>query len=44
MALVSYIVSSLIFLGLHGNVWQAWIVPVAVALVATSLEAFSKFG
>jgi phytol kinase len=44
MALVSYIVSSLIFLGLQGNVWQTWIVPVAIALVATSLEAFSKFG
>lgn len=44
MALVSYIVSSLIFLGVQGNVWQTWVVPVAVALVATGLEAFSKFG
>ena len=44
MALVSYIVSSLIFLGVQGNVWQTWAVSVAVALVATSLEAFSKFG
>lgn len=44
MALVSYIVSSLIFLGVQGNVWQTWVVSVAVALVATSLEAFSKFG
>ena len=44
MALVSYIVSSLIFLGVQGNVWQTWVVSVAVALVATSLEAFSKLG
>ena len=44
MALVSYVVSSLIFLGVQGNVWQTWAVSVAVALVATSLEAFSKFG
>ncbi len=44
MALVSYIVSSLIFLGVQGNIWQTWVVSLAVALVATSLEAFSKFG
>ena len=44
MALVSYVVSSLIFLGVYGNVWQTWVVSVAVALLATGLEAFSKFG
>jgi phytol kinase len=44
MAIVSYIVSSLIFLGVQGNVWQTWVVAIAVALVASSLEAFSKFG
>ena len=44
MAIVSYIVSSLIFLGVQGNVWQTWEVAIAVALVASSLEAFSKFG
>jgi len=44
MALVSYLVSSLILLGVQGNVWQTWVVPVAVALVATGLEAFSKWG
>ncbi len=44
MALVSYVVSSLIFLGVYGNDWQTWVVPVAVALIATALEAFSKFG
>ena len=44
MALVSYVVSSLIFLGVYGNVWQTWVVSVAVSLLATGLEAFSKFG
>ena len=44
MALVSYMVSSLILIGVQGNVWQTWVVPVAIALVATSLEAFSKLG
>jgi len=44
LALVSYIVSSLIFLGVQGNVWQTWVISLAVAIVATSLEAFSKFG
>jgi phytol kinase len=44
MASVSCIVSSLIFLGVQGNVWQTWVFPVAIALVATGLEAFSMFG
>lgn len=44
MALVSYVVSSSIFLGVQGNIWQTWAVSVAVALVATGLEAFSTFG
>jgi phytol kinase len=44
MAAVSYVVSSLIFLGVQGNIWQTWLISLAVALVATSLEAFSKFG
>lgn len=44
MAGVSYIVSSLIFLGVQGNVWQTWVVAIAIALVATGLEAFSKYG
>lgn len=44
MFLVSYVVSSLIFLLVYGNVWQVWVVPIPVALVATGLEAFSKFG
>ncbi|MEW5856948.1 MAG: diacylglycerol/polyprenol kinase family protein [Cyanobacteriota bacterium] len=44
MALTSYIVSSLILLSVQGNVWQTWLVPVAIAIVATGLEAFSKLG
>lgn len=44
MALVSYVVTSLILLGIQGNIWQTWLVPVAIAFVATGLEAFSKLG
>lgn len=44
MALISYVVSSLIFLGVYGNMWQTWVLPIAIALVATGLEAFSKLG
>ena len=44
MALVSFIVSSLIFLSVHGNNWQTWIVSLTVALLATALEAFSVYG
>ncbi|MBE9125318.1 phosphatidate cytidylyltransferase [Coleofasciculus sp. LEGE 07092] len=44
MALISYAVSSLVLLSVQGNVWQAWLVPVAIGFVATALEAFSKFG
>lgn len=44
MAVVSYTVSSLILLTVEGNVWQTWVISLGVALVATGLEAFSKFG
>nr|WP_199298042.1 diacylglycerol/polyprenol kinase family protein [Trichocoleus sp. FACHB-40] len=44
MFLVSYAVSSLILLGVHGNIWQSWAVPLAVAIAATALEAFSWYG
>lgn len=44
MAIASYVVSSLILLGVQGNIGQTWTVPIAVALVATLLEAFSKYG
>lgn len=44
MAAVTYLVSSLIFLTVQGNIWQTWVVSLVVALVATVLEAFSKLG
>jgi phytol kinase len=44
MALTSYAVSCLILLSVQGNVWQTWLVPVAIAIVATALESFSKLG
>jgi phytol kinase len=44
MAFVSYAVSSLVLLGVQGNTGQTWLVPIAIALAATGLEAFSKWG
>ncbi len=44
MTLVSYIVSSLIFLGVQGNIWQTWVISLIVAVVATGLEAVSFLG
>lgn len=44
MAIASYIVCSLIFLFTLGNVWQTWLISIAVALVASALEAFSLLG
>ncbi|MBE9051910.1 phosphatidate cytidylyltransferase [Nostocales cyanobacterium LEGE 11386] len=44
MALVSYLISSLILLSVEGNVWQTWVVSLAIALAATTLEAISFLG
>lgn len=44
MALVSYFVSSMILLGVQGNTWTTWVVSLAIACVATSLEAISFLG
>ena len=44
MALTSYFVSSLILFGVQGNIWQTWLISIAIALAATGLEAFSKLG
>lgn len=44
MAVVSYLVSSLILLGTQGNIWQTWVIGIPIALLATGLEAFSKLG
>lgn len=44
MMLTSYVVSSLILFYVQGNIWQTWVVSLAIAIVATLLEAFSKLG
>jgi phytol kinase len=44
MAVASYCVSSAIFLSVQGNIWQTWVVAAAIAIIATGLEAFSKWG
>jgi phytol kinase len=44
MAIVSYVTSSSILLAIQGNIWQTWLVAGAIALIATTLEAFSKWG
>lgn len=44
MCLVSYIVSSAIFLAVQGNNLSTWLVSLAIASFATALEAFSLYG
>ena len=44
MAVISYAVTVVILLGVQGNHWQIWVLAIAVALVATGLEAVSKIG
>ncbi len=44
MIAVSYLVTSLVLLYVQGTIWQTWIVAALVAVIATSLEAFSKLG
>lgn len=44
MTLVTCIISTSIFLSVHGNIWQTWLVSLIVALVATGLEVFSFLG
>jgi phytol kinase len=44
MGLVSYVVSSAVLFAVQGNLWQTWLISLAIALIATSLEAFSKWG
>ena len=44
MALASFLVTSLILFAVQGNIWQNYVVSIAVALFATGLEAFSKLG
>jgi len=44
MTVVSFLVTSLVLLGVEGNIWQTWFIALAVAIIATSLETFSKLG
>ncbi|TVP59684.1 MAG: phosphatidate cytidylyltransferase [Nodularia sp. (in: Bacteria)] len=44
MTLVSFLISSLILLSVEGNLWQTWVVSLAIAFTATSLEAISFLG
>ena len=44
MALASFLVTSLILFAVQGNIWQNYVVSIAVAVFATGLEAFSKLG
>lgn len=44
MALVSYLVTTLILFVVQGSTGQTYVVPIAVALFATVLETFSKLG
>ncbi len=44
MTATSYIVTSLILWLVRGSSWQTWFTALIVALVATALEAVSKFG
>jgi phytol kinase len=44
MALVSYLICNLILLSVQGNLWQTWVVSLAVAIAATGLEAVSFLG
>jgi phytol kinase len=44
MFTASYWVSAFVLLGVQGAVWQTWVIPLAIALAATTLEAFSKLG
>jgi phytol kinase len=44
MALASFIICILIFLGVQGNIWQTWVISLVVAVFATVLEAISFLG
>lgn len=44
MASISFLVCAILLFSTFGNHWEIWLISVVVALVATGLEAFSKFG
>lgn len=44
MAMVSFIVSGLVLFNAQSGNWQTWVIAGVVSAIATTLEAFSKFG
>ncbi|AFZ56023.1 phosphatidate cytidylyltransferase [Anabaena cylindrica FACHB-243] len=44
MTVISCLITILILLGTQGNIWQTWVISLAVAFIATGLEAFSFLG
>ncbi|MFB2772990.1 diacylglycerol/polyprenol kinase family protein [Pelatocladus sp. BLCC-F211] len=44
MAIISFVICSLILLSVQGNSWQVWMISVLVALVTTGLETISFAG
>ena len=44
MAIVSFLVTIVILFAVQGNIWQIYLVSLAVAIFATALESFSKLG
>jgi phytol kinase len=44
MAIVSFLICSLILMSVQGNSWQVWAISVVVALAATGLETISFVG
>ena len=44
MAIASFIVTSAILVSVEGLNWQIGIISLIIAVLATSLEAFSKLG
>jgi phytol kinase len=44
MMAASFLVTNSILLAVDGNCWQTWLISLAVAVIATVLEAFSRLG
>jgi phytol kinase len=44
MAIVSYFICWSILLAVEGNLWEIWLIPIIIAVTATSFEAVSKLG
>jgi phytol kinase len=44
MTFLSFLINMFILLATQGNIWQTWVISIVVAIVATTLEAFSFLG